>query len=140
MLRKLLIIGSITALFVLTAAPAFGLTLIGPDGEPRVVLDIGDASTGDSNPAHGPLCGVDGGPADCDKGVQYGNPGRVSAPIPHSNNFNIEVNAGAWNAVFGPGGMTNDNTPICGVAIEPIGEEDNPTGGTYNTCVPEPTP
>ena len=34
MLRKLVIIGSIAALFVLTAAPAFGITLNGPDGVP----------------------------------------------------------------------------------------------------------
>ena len=137
MLRKLVIIGSITALFVLTAAPAFGITLIGPDGVARVVLDIGDAGDpevdgdGESNPAHGPICGVALGPADCPNGVQKDNPGRVSAPIPHSTNVNGLPNVGAWNAVFGPGGMTNTNTPICGVLIEPIDAE-----GGLNVCQP----
>ena len=120
MLRKLVIIGSIAALFVLTAAPAFGITLNGPDGVARVVLDIGDAGAGQSNPAHGPICGVDGGPADCDKGVQFDNPGKPGdGPIPHPTNI-LGVNTGAWNAVFGPGGAANLNTPICGVLLDPI--------------------
>jgi hypothetical protein len=120
MLRKLVIIGSIAALFVLTAAPAFGITLNKPGGGARVVLDIGDPSVGESNPAHGPICGVDGGPADCDKGVQFDNPGKPGAgPIPHPQHF-LGVNTGAWNAVFGPGGAQNLNTPICGVGLVPI--------------------
>jgi hypothetical protein len=123
MLRKLVIIGSIAALFVLTAAPAFGLSMNKPDGTVRVVLDIG--SPPNSNPAHGPLCGIDGGPADCDKGVQYDNPGRPGSDNPVTHPVNIlGVNTGAWNAVFGPGGAANPNTPICGVALDPIPEDE----------------
>ena len=129
MLRKLVIIGSIAALFVLTAAPAFGIALKNPsDGTVRVVLAIGDPGgsedgDGTSNPAHGPLCGVTGGPADCDKGVQKDNPGKPGDGfISHPQNF-LGVNTGAWNAVFGPGGAANDNTPICGVALAPIPED-----------------
>jgi len=130
MLRKLVIIGSITALFVLTAAPAFGLSMNSPDGTSRVVLDIGDSGEGESNPAHGPLCGVNGGPADCPNGVQYDNPGKPGdGPIPHPTNL-LGVNTGAWNAVFGPGGAANLNTPICGVLIEPIAED-----AGINNCV-----
>ena len=124
MLRKLVIIGSIAALFVLTAAPAFGLSMNSPDGTSRVVLDIGDAGAGESNPAHGPLCGVTGGPADCPNGVQKDNPGKPGAgPIPHPTNL-LGVNTGAWNAVFGPGGAANLNTPICGVLLDPILEDE----------------
>jgi len=125
MLRKLVIIGSIAALFVLTAAPAFGLSMNSPDGTSRVVLDIGDAGAGESNPAHGPLCGVTGGPADCPNGVQKDNPGKPGAgPIPHPTNL-LGVNTGAWNAVFGPGGAANLNTPICGVLLDPIPEDES---------------
>jgi hypothetical protein len=138
MLRKLLIIGSIAALFVLSAAPAFGIAMNRPDGTSTIVLDIGDASAGESNPAHGPLCGVNGGPADCPNGVQYDNPGRPGgdAPdafIPHPQN-SLGINTGAWNAVFGPGGAANTNTPICGVNIVPIPEDE-----AINNCV-QPTP
>jgi len=125
MLRKLLILGSIAALFtIMTAAPAFGIAMNNPDGTVRVVLDIGDAGAGQSNPAHGPLCGVNGGPADCDTGVQFDNPGKPGdGPIPHPTNL-LGVNTGAWNAVFGPGGAANANTPICGVALDPIPEDE----------------
>ena len=139
MLRKLVIIGSITALFVLTAAPAFGIAMNNPDGTVRVVLDIGDPGdpgdgNGTSNPAHGPLCGVDDGPADCDKGVQKDNPGKPGAgPIDHPQNL-LGVNTGAWNAVFGPGGADNDKTPICGVNVVPIVGLDDGTVA-QNNCV-----
>ena len=121
MLRKLVILGSILALFVLTAAPAFGLAMNHPDGTVRLVLDIGDPGdpgdgNGTSNPAHGPLCGITDGPADCDKGVQKDNPGKPGSAEPVTHPVNIlGVNTGAWNAVFGPGGADNDKTPICGV-------------------------
>jgi len=132
MLRKLVIIGSIAALFVLTAAPAFGISMNSPDGTARVVLDIGDAGEGESNPAHGPICGFEGGPADCPVGVQYDNPGKPggdTAPLLHPVN-SLGVNTGAWNAVFGPGGAANTNTPICGVLVEPIGAD-----ASINNCV-----
>jgi hypothetical protein len=130
MLRKLVILGSITALFtILAAAPAFGITLNGPDGVARVVLDIGDPGAGESNPAHGPLCGVDGGPADCPNGVDYDNPGAPGDFIEHPTNH-LGVNTGAWNAVFGPGGATNLNTPICGILVEPIAAD-----ADINNCV-----
>ncbi len=131
MLRKLVILGSIAALFVLAAAPAFGLSVNTGPGHgddtqtPKEVLSVGDASAGESNPAHGPLCGVTGGPADCPNGVQKDNPGKPGAgPIPHPTNL-LGVNTGAWNAVFGPGGMSNDNSAICGIVnTDPPGDFD----------------
>jgi hypothetical protein len=140
MIRRLLILAAIAALFtIVTVVPASAISMNNPDGTVRVVLDIGVSSTGDSNPAHGPLCGVNGGPADCDRGVQYDNPGRPGgdAPdafIPHPQNL-LGINTGAWNAVFGPGGAANTNTPICGVNIVPIPEDE-----AINNCVQEPTP
>ena len=132
MLRKLVIIGSIAALFVLTAAPAFGLTLNRPDGEAKTVLDIGDAGAGESNPAHGPLCGAGDPGVVCEVGVSSPNPGITPPGI--AGTADLGVNAGAWNAVFGPGGMSNDNTPICGVNVVPIVDLDDGTFG-QNTCV-----
>jgi hypothetical protein len=139
MLRKLLIIGSIAALFVLSAAPAFGLTLqTGPDNTTRVPLDIGDGTTEDpSNPAHGPHCGAIG---TCSVGVSQEVPGHHAPGLITSRESTgggtggiLPVNVGAWNAVFGPGGMSNDKTPICGIRVEPIVED----GGLFgtNTCL-----
>ena len=137
MLRKLLILGSIAALFVLTAAPAFGLTLNDPDGEgATIVLDIG--SPPNSNPAHGPLCGAGTLDTVCEGGVSSPNPGLTPAGLIDTREGGgsgpLPVNAGAWNAVFGPGGMSNDNTPICGIQVEPLDGLDDGTFGT-NTCV-----
>jgi hypothetical protein len=138
MLRKLVILGSIAALFtILAAAPAFGIAMNSPDGTSRVVLDIGDAGAGESNPAHGPLCGWNGGPANCPNGVQFDNPGEPGATEPedalaHPIN-SLGLNTGAWNAVFGPGGAVNTDTPICGVGIIPIGADMD-----INNCVQPP--
>jgi hypothetical protein len=136
MLRKLVIIGSIAALFVLTAAPAFGLSVNTGQG-PKTVLDVNDATMGESNPAHGPACGAEEltGAIDCDKGVPRGNPGAAGDPIPSPVNSSesdpeITFNVGAWNAVFGPGGITNVNSAICGIGT---------TDGFFdpdNTCDP----
>ena len=140
MLRKLLILGSIAALFVLTAAPAFGLSVnTGPGHRddtqtPKTVLDVGPL--GDSNPAHGPACGVGvplEGAIECgDEGVSTDNPGKpgegpIHSPV-NGGAFGIDFNVGAWNAVFGPGGISNDNSAICGIGT---------TGGTFdadNNC------
>jgi len=131
MLRKLLILGSIAALFVLTAAPAFGLSVNTGQGA-KNVLDVNEL--GDSNPAHGPACGADlVGAIECgDEGVSTDNPGKPGeGPIPSPVNggeFGINFNVGAWNAVFGPGGMSNDNSAICGIGT---------TAGTFdpeNNC------
>ena len=132
MLRKLAIIGSIAALSVLTAAPASALSVNTGQGA-KTVLDVGDASTGDSHPAHGPACGADLPPIQCDNGVSTDNPGAPGDPIPspvNGGDAGITFNAGAWNAVFGPGGMSNDNSAICGIGTEP---------GTFdpeNNCAP----
>jgi hypothetical protein len=127
MLRKLLIIGSIAALFVLSAAPAFGIALKGPDGTVRTVLDIG--TDPNSNPAHGPYCSLivcDGGVVDENPGL---TPGGLIATRDGGTGDVVPVNVGAWNAVFGPGGATNTNTPICGVlASGPIA----PDAGIYS--------
>ena len=140
MLRKLLIIGSIAALFVLSAAPAFGLTLNNPDGSgSRTVNDIGTSPL--SNPAHGPHCGnIETGTV-CDGGVSQEVPGHHAPGLITSRESTgggtegdiLPVNVGAWNAVFGPGGMSNDKTPICGIRVEPIVED----GGLFgtNTCL-----
>ena len=137
MLRKLVIIGSIAALFVLTAAPAFGLSVLtGPPGDQtaKTVLDVG--TLGESSPAHGPACGAElFGAIECDKGVSHNDtPAATNAPIPHEvNNLTeaeIDFNVGAWNAVFGPGGMSNPNSAICGVTDgDPAGAFD-----ADNTC------
>ena len=118
MLRKLVIIGSIAALFVLTAAPAFGLSINTGQGA-KEVLDVGPL--GESNPSHGPACGADlVGAIECgDEGVSTDNPGKPGeGPIPspvNGGDAGINFNVGAWNAVFGPGGMSNDNSAICGI-------------------------
>ena len=126
----MLAVGLISALGV---APAFGIAINGPNGEEAtVVLDTGTAP--DSNPAHGPLCGVAGGPADCDGGVSPNTtPAATNEPIDHPTN-SLGLNAGAWNAVFGPGGMSNPNTPICGIRTVELPGLDDGTLGT-NTCV-----
>jgi hypothetical protein len=138
MLRKLVIIGSIAALFILTAAPAFGLTLNDHDGQgSRTPIDIGDPP--ESNPAHGPLCGA-GGPTDCGEvGVDHLVPGLTPSGLLVSRGDGgtagpLPFNVGAWNAVFGPGGMSNTNTPICGIRDEPLVGLDDGTFGT-NNCV-----
>jgi hypothetical protein len=138
MFRKLLILGTIAALFtIMTAAPAFGLSVnTGPPGDQtaKQVISVGDFENGKSNPAHGPACGaqdlVDLGAIDCQNspGVSTDNPGRPSAPIPSPVNEGVTVNVGAWNAVFGPGGMSNDDSAICGIGT---------TAGDFdplNTC------
>ncbi len=136
MLRKLLILGSILALFVLTAAPAFGLSVNTGQGA-KEVLKVGPL--GESNPAHGPACGADlVGAIECEdangegEGVSTDNPGAPGdGPIPspvNGGDENINFNVGAWNAVFGPGGMSNDNSAICGIGT---------TAGTFdpeNNC------
>ncbi len=134
MFRKLLILGSIAALFtIMTAAPAFGLSVNTGQGA-KQVLDVNDASVGESNPAHGPACGADlVGAIECgDEGVSTDNPGKPGeGPIPspvNGGDENINFNVGAWNAVFGPGGMSNDNSAICGIGT---------TAGTFdpeNNC------
>jgi hypothetical protein len=132
MLRKLVIIGSIAALFVLTAAPAFGLSVNTGQGA-KEVLDVG--SFGDSNPAHGPACGseffIGINAIDCgDQGVSSDDStGATDEPIVSPVNEGVIWNVGAWNAVFGPGGILNENSAICGVGT---------TAGTFdpnNTCV-----
>ena len=132
MLRKLVIIGSIAALFVLTAAPAFALSInTGPPGDQtaKTVLNIGTAP--ESNPAHGPLCG-DGAPDTiCEGGVSSPNPGLTPSGL--AENSDLGINAGAWNAAFGPGGMSNLKTPICGVNVIPIVGLDDGTVAK-NTC------
>jgi hypothetical protein len=148
MLRKLVIIGSIAALFVLTAAPAFGLSVNTGPGHgddtqtPKEVISVGDASAGESNPAHGPACGAGlTGAIECDEGqgVSTDNPGKPGqGTILHEVNggdAGINFNVGAWNAVFGPGGMSNTNSAICGigtVGIEIIDGGFDPE----NTCDP----
>ena len=132
MLRKLAIIGSIAALFVLTAAPAFGISVNTGPGHgddtqtAKLVLDVGPL--GESNPAHGPACGANlVGAIECgDEGVSTTNPGAPGLPIPspvNGGDFGIDFNVGAWNAVFGPGGMSNDNSAICGIGT---------TAGTFD--------
>jgi len=136
MLRKLVILGSIAALFVLAAAPAFGLSVNTGPGHgddtqtPKEVLSVGDASAGESNPAHGPACGADLPPIQCDEGqgVSTDNPGAPGDPIlspVNGGDAGIDFNVGAWNAVFGPGGMSNDNSAICGIVnTDPPGDFD----------------
>ena len=147
MLRKLVIIGSIAALFVLTAAPAFGLSVNTGPGHgddtqtPKLIVDVGIAADGESNPAHGPACGADLPPIQCDEGqgvAPNGTPAATNEPILHEVNggdAGINFNVGAWNAVFGPGGMSNDNSAICGIGTVgiPLAE-----GGfdPENTCDP----
>ena len=139
MLRKLAIIGSIAALFVLTAAPAFGISMNNRDGTSRVVLDIGDGTAEDpSNPAHGPHCGAGDPDTVCEVGVSspvpgHGAPGLIEARGDGGTDGPLPVNVGAWNAVFGPGGMSNDKTPICGIGVDPLPGLDDGTFGT-NTC------
>ena len=140
MLRKLAIIGSIAALFVLTAAPAFGISVNTGPGHgddtqtAKLVLDVGPL--GDSNPAHGPACGAEefDGAIECgDEGVSRDLPltAAPTDPIPspvNDSDFPITNNVGAWNSVFGPGGMSNDNSAICGIGT---------TAGTFdpeNNC------
>jgi len=139
MLRKLVIIGSITALFVLTASPAFGLTLNDPDGQgATTVNDIGEE--GESNPAHGPHCGNTETGTICDGGVSQEVPGHHAPGLITSREdtgdgvATLPFNVGAWNAVFGPGGMSNPNTPICGIRTVELPGLDDGTLGT-NTCV-----
>jgi hypothetical protein len=129
MLRRLVITGSIAALSVLTAVPASGLTVNTGQGA-KTVLDVG--ALGESSPAHGPACGADlVGAIECDNGVSTDTPGAPGDPIPSPVNggeAGINFNAGAWNAVFGPGGMSNDNSAICGIGT---------TAGTFdpeNNC------
>jgi hypothetical protein len=135
MLRKLLILGSIAALFVLTAAPAFGLSVNTGQGA-KEVLSVGNAAAGESNPAHGPACGADLPPIQCDQGqgVSTDNPGRPGeGPMPKPGNTGsagITFNVGAWNAVFGPGGMSNENSAICGIGTEAGDFDPEPE----NTC------
>ena len=133
MLRKLVIIGSIAALFVLTAAPAFGLSIkTGNPNEPvKTAVDIG--TFGESNPAHGPACGaqffVDISAIDCELGVSSDDStGATNDEMVSPVNAGIIWNVGAWNAVFGPGGMSNDNSAICGVGDD-VGDFD-----PENTC------
>ena len=132
MLRKLVILGSIAALFtILAAAPAFGITLNDPDGlGATTVLEIGTAPF--SNPAHGPHCGAGDPNTVCVGGVSNPVPGHEAPGIAATST--LGVNVGAWNAVFGPGGMSNDNTPICGIRTVEIAGLDDGTFG-QNTCV-----
>ena len=133
MFRKLLILGSIAALFtIMTAAPAFGLSVKTGQGV-KTVLDVGPL--GESNPAHGPACGIGApliGAIECgDEGVSTDNPGAPGDFIPHSVNeseVGINFNVGAWNAVFGPGGFRNTNSAICGIGDD-VGDFD-----PENTC------
>jgi len=112
MLRKLVIIGSIAALFILTAAPAFGIAVeTGPDKSAQTVLDNEtDPPDVESHNAHGPICGAlnDAGEKPCPN-----NKSKAGAITPGglSDNPMGGVNLGAWTSVF----QSNENSAICGV-------------------------
>ena len=122
MFRKLLILGSIAALFtIMTAAPAFGLAVeTGPDDDKtvRVPMDneVEDGEGGFiSHNAHGPICGaLNEGDKPCrnnnSKAGPVYPPGFADQGRPAGG-----ANLGAWNSVFGPGGISNPNSAICGV-------------------------
>jgi hypothetical protein len=117
MFRKLLILGAIVALFTIaTVVPASAIA-VDTGNEAKTVLD--DGLNPVKSPAHGPLCGAGIDPVDCSgsPGVSTENPGRPGAgPMAHPTN-SLGINAGAWNAVFGPGGTSNENSAICGVTV-----------------------
>ena len=112
MLRKLVILGSIAALFVLTAAPAFGIAVeTGPDKTPQTVLDNEPIDGVVSHNAHGPLCG---------------SPILAGAPCPNNNSAAGAIfpagladndfgglNVGAWNALG-----SNEKSAVCGITAE----------------------
>jgi hypothetical protein len=118
MFRKLLILGAIVALFTIaTVVPASAIAVNTGNGA-KTVLD--DGLNPVKNPAHGPLCGAGIGDVDCSEspGVSTDYPGRPGdGPMVHPTN-SLGINAGAWNAVLGPGGTSNLNSAICGVTVE----------------------
>jgi hypothetical protein len=126
MTRKLLILAAIAALFtIMTAVPALSIAVNTGDGA-KTVLDNGLPEA--SNPAHGPICGFDGAPITCANGATNSQGAPADGPLPHPVST-LTFNAGAWNAVFGPGGISNLNSAICGIKVVPGTEDPD------NTCV-----
>ena len=116
MFRKLLILGAIAAPFTIaTVVPASAIAVNTGNGA-KTVLD--DGLNPSKSPAHGPLCGAGIGPVDCSDSPGVSTDRWPLGLIPHSTNTQIDFNAGAWNAVFGPGGSSNVNSAICGVTVD----------------------
>jgi hypothetical protein len=108
MLRKLLILGAIAALFtIVTAVPASAIAVDTGQG-PLDALDPAGP-----HDAHGPSCGTLGETEDVGcvhhDGSLAANTNTSDVPGLGGRNF------GAWNAVFGPGGVSNLNSAICGI-------------------------
>jgi hypothetical protein len=122
MFRKLLILGAIATLFtIVTVVPASAIAVeTGPDGTPQTVLDNGPQE--ESSPAHGPICAFDGGPKlTCTSGATNSQGAPAGHPLLHPVS-SLGINAGAWNAVFGPGGVRNLNSAICGIVVVTEGD------------------
>ena len=126
MFRKLLILGAIAALLTIaTVVPASAIAVNTGHGA-STVLDNGPPEA--SNPAHGPICGFDGAPITCTNGATNSQGAPADGPLRHPVST-LTFNAGAWNAVFGPGGISNENSAICGIKVVPGPEDPD------NTCV-----
>lgn len=103
MFRKLLILGSIAALFtVVTVVPASAVAVNTGQGAKTVVPQFTDA--GDFSDAHGPLCGAPLGCPNNKSPVGAINPGGLENPFG-------DANVGAWNGVF----QSNDHSAVCGI-------------------------
>jgi hypothetical protein len=107
MFRKLLILGAIAALLTIaTVVPASAIAVNTGHGS-ETVLDPGTPAA--ANDAHGPSC------ANIPSGCVH-NEGSAAAAGATSDVPGLGgPNMGAWNAVFGPGGISNENSAICGV-------------------------
>jgi len=124
-----LILAAIAALFtIVTAVPASAIAVNkGNTGDPaQTVLPNGPAEF--SSPAHGPICGSEGAPITCTNGATNSQGAPADGPLDHPQS-SLGFNAGAWNAVFGPGGIGNEHSAICGINVIPSAEDPD------NTCV-----
>ena len=107
MFRKLLILGAIAALFTIaTVVPASAIAVNTGHGW-ETVLDPGTPAA--ANDAHGPFCFNI--PAGCVHNEGSAAAAEHTSYVPGLGGPNM----GAWNAVFGPGGISNENSAICGI-------------------------
>jgi len=128
MMRRLLILAAIAALFtIVTAVPASAIAVKkgGGAGVSVIVPQYGQGGLpAGPNDAHGPACGIAelGTDLGCanhtspDSAVANAGDGYLEgdAVNPHPG-LNAGFNAGAWNAVFQAMANSNGNTAICGI-------------------------
>jgi hypothetical protein len=120
MMRRLLVLAAIAALFtIVTAVPASAIAVDkgGPNGGPVSVnvpqFGQGGVEAG-PNDAHGPACGIAefGTPEGC---ANHTSPDAAQANASESPGLNAGFNVGAWNAVFQAMENSDGNTAICGI-------------------------